>query len=217
MRTLDHKVIMYATLSVSVVLYIAMFIILRTDYDIYESNFFYIHVDSKNTTRNPVVLGVPLKSEAQRSGLAIFFFLNAFLGVLNSVLVDGVFGMMIFEEGEAIIKQLKDEYGGLSGMLILFSIYDMWNSAQDFFTLLGMYSNVIFFMCTTGGALSAGLITKILLLNKQTSRWMKFIPAKLVKAEDGRTNEAVEHETTPLLNESSYSANLTRTLFLRRT
>lgn len=166
---------MYTTLAFSVTLYIAMFIVLWTEYEIFDSNFFYIHVNPHDLSRNPVVLGIQLRSEWQRVGLCLFFFVNAFLGVLNSTLIGGLFGMICYEEGEHIINDLKKEYGGVSGMLFLFTVYDIWYSARTFFSILGMYSNIIFFMVTTMGALTGGLVTKLILLSHKTSYLLKFI------------------------------------------
>ena len=162
---LAQREVMLFTLGVSVVGYICMFVILKTEYDIYNSDFFYTSVDPHNTTNNPVVLGVRIQTKGQQAGLCVFFILNSFLGVLNSVLVDGLFGMMIYEEGEGIIRRLTQMYGGPVAMLVLFSVYDMWRSARVFFSILGMYSNIVFFTATTAGTLAGGLFTKLIFLS----------------------------------------------------
>lgn len=163
---LTQQQVMYSSLGVSVLFYIVMFVLMETEYDIYNSDFFYITVNSENSTQNPVVLGVPLRNKGQQIGLCIFFALNAFLGVLNSVLVDGLFGMMVYDSGPLVISEILQMYGGQTQMLLLFIIYDVWKSARVFFSILGMYSNVVFFASTTLGALVGGLVTKLILLSR---------------------------------------------------
>lgn len=155
---------MYTVLFLSWLMYITMFALLRFEYDIFESEFFYVHVDSSNTTKNPVLLGIPVRNEWQRTGLCIFFAANAFLGIINSCNIDGLWGTMLYGvEKDKIVDRVREEFGGLAGMLLLFTVYDVWKSARIFFSILGMYSNVVFFMCTTIGALLGGLLMKTLL------------------------------------------------------
>lgn len=165
LEQLTQRQVMTFTLTFSIIGYICMFIILRTEYSIYDSDFFYTSINAENPEKNPVVLGIRLESKGQQVGLCIFFTLNAFLGVLNSVLVDGLFGMMRFEEGEGIIHILTDMYGGQVAMILLFSVYDIWSSARIFFSILGMYSNIVFFTATTFGGLAGGLFTKLIFLS----------------------------------------------------
>jgi hypothetical protein len=163
------------------------------------------------------VLGIQLENEPQRVGLVVFFFLNAFLGVLNSVLVDGVFGIMCFEKGDTIITELKNEYGGLYGMLTLFTIYDILRSARTFFSILGMYSNVIFFMATALGSLLGGLVTKCIILSHTTSYLLKYLKNE---KEDGRLtpngDSDSDSDTVRLVELHNSNTRLTRSLFRRQ-
>tara|TARA_B100000787_G_scaffold87028_2_gene64274 strand:- start:179 stop:811 length:633 start_codon:yes stop_codon:yes gene_type:complete len=172
-KKVNQKEMMYASLGLSIAVYIIMFILLKTSYDVFDSDFFYVSIDENDSTHNPVILGIQLTTTSQFVGLCLFFTLNAFLGVWNSVLIDGIFGMMVYDEGEDLIRKLKREYGGEATLLWLFVIYDIWRSARIFFSIIGMYSNVAFFLCTTGGALVAGLVTKKLFLSRENLHLLK--------------------------------------------
>lgn len=170
---ITQKDVLYTSLSLSILIYLIMFILLKTRYKVFDSDFFYVSIDKKNPEKNPVILGIKLDTTSQFAGLCVFFTLNAFLGVWNSVLIDGLFGMMVYDEGADVIRKLKQEYGGEATLLWLFMIYDIWRSARIFFSLIGMYSNVVFFLCTTGGALVAGLVTKKLFLSRENLHLIK--------------------------------------------
>lgn len=168
----DYNDILRISLIVSVLLYIAMFVLLGTVYDIYSADFFHVSISSNETNydSNPKVLGVPLRNMGEYIGLNIFFFVNAFLGVWNSIVVDSLFGLMVFDENDDIVKKLKEKHPNL---LWIFVIYDIWRSARNFFNILGIFSNVIFFISTTAGLLAAGILTKRMYLNKDGIHLLK--------------------------------------------
>jgi hypothetical protein len=152
-----HKSIMVVSLAFSVILYIIMSCVLYFEFDIHTSPFFHANVNSNDTTNNPQILGVKVENKAQMVGLCLFFAMNALLGVLNSILIDGLWGMMLFEEGEVVIHDIIAQY---PNVFVTFAIYDMWKTTRIFFSLLGLYSNIVFFASTAIGSLAAGLITK---------------------------------------------------------
>jgi hypothetical protein len=166
----NYSDILNWSLFISVVLYIVMFVVIGTSYNIYSADFFHVSISETSLGSNPKVLGIPLRSRGEYAGLCVFFFFNSFLGVWNSVVVDSLFGIMVFDENDDVVKKLKKRHPNL---LWIFVVYDTWRGARNFFNILGIFSNVVFFGCTTIGMLTAGFITKKMYLNREGIHLLK--------------------------------------------
>ena len=124
--------------------------------DIYgTSDFFKVSVDEDSGENNPRILGVIVSTKTQFGIFCIFFFLNAFLSVWNHTLIVTLFSFLVNDSDEEIKTSLEKDYPDH-----LFLIYGVWTSVRNFFNLLGIVSNIIFFICTVSGAFLASVIAR---------------------------------------------------------
>lgn len=200
-----YRFTLFFSLMFGYFMYIIMFVILGTNYKIYDSNFFKLIINETNTENNPQVLGIPLRTWGEYWGLAIFFFLNAALGVWNGVVIDSLFGLMVFDEDEEIISRIEHTFER-PGIMTVFALYDVWRTVRYFFSILGVFSNIGFFIATATGTLVAGLGTKRIYLDPSGVHWIKLTLQKEIKKKKREKKQGTgvrDEEMADLLSVSS--------------
>lgn len=84
-----------------------------------------------------------------------------------------IFGQMVFATGNSG-RDLQYHTGLPSSRLFpVLTIYEVWQSSQRFFSLLGMLSNLVFFLATTGGSLCGGLLTRWMYIHPHYRRYVR--------------------------------------------
>jgi len=153
----EHK---WYLLGVGTVLYASMFLYMGLDTDIYsDSPFFNVQVNGVDPLKNPHVLGVPVTTTGSFIIFMIFFFLNAFFGVWLKVLIVDRYNLLINDGSAAVKEGIVKQYPPQ-----LFWAYNLWTSARNFFNLLGILSNIFFFVSTILGALLGNILARRFLI-----------------------------------------------------
>lgn len=146
----------WGVLGVGTVIYLFMFVYMGVDTNIYnESAFFNVEVNGDDALKNPQVLGVPITTTGQFMIFMIFFFLNAFFGVWLRVLIIDRYGLLINDSDKKVKEGIVTQYPPH-----LFWSYNLWTSARFFFNLLGVLSNVFFFVSTVLGAFLGNILAR---------------------------------------------------------
>jgi len=145
-------------LAAASALYVLMFVLMGIFTDIYDTaDFFNVEIAGSNPSNNPRILGVPVTTAGEFWMFIIFFFFNAFSGVWLRVLIVERYNLFVADPS---VKKLSDEYPKE-----LFLVYNLWKSAGFFFNILGIFSNVFFFLSTVMGALVGNVAARSLLLS----------------------------------------------------
>ena len=134
---------------------------------LYGSEFF--HFQSDDDATPAMILGVALKTKGQYWGVIAFFFFNSFFSVWNGIVIAPIFEGMVYDDN----YDLEDWGGGIIAGKTVMLLYEIWRGGRSFFSLLGMTSNVAFFMATAGGALFGSLITKSAYSTEFGKKWLR--------------------------------------------
>jgi len=147
-------------LGVGSVIYLSMFLFMGLATEIYdESPFFNVEVNGDDPLKNPQVLGVPITTTGTFLVFCIFFFINAFIRVWLRVLIIDRYSLLI-NDGDSKIKEgIVKNYPPH-----LFMMYNLWNSAGFFFNILGVLSNIFFFVATVAGAFIGNILSRMYLI-----------------------------------------------------
>ena len=148
----NKKVLLFFSFA----LYLFGFLFLLLDTDVFSNSpFFKVIITTNSTINNPEILGVVLTSYTQFVVFCVFFFINAFLGIYNHALISTLFSYLVNDSDRSVHQELKKNWPDS-----LFLTYSVWTSMRLFFNILGILSNVIFFVCTVSGSLVGNVITR---------------------------------------------------------
>jgi len=169
-----YHAVLWSLLAIGYVLYGIMAYVL-IDFDVYsESSFFKVEVNETAPYEdNPYILGVPIKKKSHFYGMCVFFFINAFLGVVNGTVISSLWGLMLFTEDERTVDRLEAEFNNKFGVMAVFALYDLLRGVRAFFNILGVYSNAIFFVFTVGGSTIGSLTTKWFYLDDDGRHYLR--------------------------------------------
>ena len=172
------EAVVWGSLVVSWALFVGMFIGLD-HLGIYAADFF-------NVGTHATILNVEVIGASKLAGCSVFFFLNAFTRRWNGVVVDPVFGQMVYGSESGISR--SDTGISPTRLFPVMAVYEAWRSSAQFFTLLGMLSNLIFFISTVSGSLLGALLT----------RWMYIHPHYRHYIRKAAPSSACDHSRTLL-------------------
>ena len=143
----------------SFVVYFCMLIYMGVDTNIWKDSFFFkVTVNGDDPSLNPHVLGVPITTVSQFCVFCLFFFFNAFLGVWNNTLIDRRYGLLLNDP--VVQEQVKKKYP-----FVLFFVYSIWTAMRNFFNILGVFSNGIFFLFTVFGFIAGITLSRLYVLH----------------------------------------------------
>jgi len=142
----------WLSLAASWCLFAVMFALLA-DMKAYDSDFFRFDKDVK-------LLGYPITKRWHVVVLVTFFFVNAFVNQWNGVVLDPIFGQLVY--GDA--PDARRTGVRRSRLFPLLAIYQLWGGAQWFFGLMGATSHVGFLLSSIAGSVSGGLLTRWMFL-----------------------------------------------------
>jgi hypothetical protein len=150
--------IIITLLVLSWILFIIMFIVLST-YELFTKSLFFSFGGRFS------ILGVEFEDQNLYTGLGFFFFFNSLFGTLNSNVIAPVFNRLIFShpsERECHSKKYRIDNATLYTILIF---YDLWLAVKSLFNLLGILSNLGFFIATSIGFLIGDIVIKYIYIN----------------------------------------------------
>jgi hypothetical protein len=150
--------IIITLLILSWILFIVMFIVLST-YELFSKSLFFSFGGRFS------LLGVEFEDQGLYNGLGFFFFFNSLFGTLNSNVIAPVFSRLIFShptEQECHGSEYRIDNTTLYVILIF---YDLWLAVRGLFNLLGILSNIGFFIATSMGFLLGDIVIKYIYIN----------------------------------------------------
>lgn len=100
------------------------------------------------------LMGLTFNDKSQFRAMNFFFFLNSLLYYLNVSVINPIFSRII---NNAVLRVSPKVASYLSLLLI---VYDLWNAFRSFFTIIGVTSNLMFFISNTLGYLIGDIVIK---------------------------------------------------------
>lgn len=111
------------------------------------------------------LLGVTFQNQTFYIGLCFFFFFNSLLSQLNSNIISPVFSRLIFSHPDEREHHGKNATLAKQTLYFILVAYDVWHVGRSLFSLLGILSNLGFFIATSLGYLMGDLGVKIVYIN----------------------------------------------------
>lgn len=159
-----YKINVKCSIIVGYVVFIGIIITLWSIDIVPEAKFFSF---SFNNSTPPHLLGIPLTSETQFYGMGVWFFLNAFMTIWSTAVINPIFSSIMIT---------KDDDTHLFGKWLfpIMIFYEILKSVRYFVSLLGVLSNAYWFTMTSSGWLIGALTTRgLYLCNDWTKSIMK--------------------------------------------
>ena len=152
--------VVWSSLGASWIIFAIMFALLA-DMGAYDADFFRFDRDVK-------LLGHPITKPWHVAVLVTFFFANAFMNQWNGVVLDPIFGQLIYGAPGAALNTGVER----SRLFPLLAIYQLWGGAQWFFGIMGATSHVGFMMASIVGSVSGGMLTRWMFLHKNLKKYI---------------------------------------------
>lgn len=150
--------IIYGLLVASWILFIIMFILLSS-FELFSKSLFFSFGGKFS------LLGVTFEDQSFYISLGFLFFFNSFLSTLNINIIAPVFSRIMFSHPEE--EECHNENYRLDKETLYYILffYDTWLVVRSLFNLLGILSNIGFFIATSMGFLIGDLTVKYIYIN----------------------------------------------------
>jgi len=111
------------------------------------------------------LLGLVYNDESFYLGLNFAFFFNSLFATLNNNIVAPVFSRMIMSHSDENECHGSDYKFSKTYLYIILVVFDTWTVVRSLFNLLGILSNIGFFLATSAGFLIADISVKYIYIN----------------------------------------------------
>lgn len=105
-----------------------------------------------------VILGVTIEDSGYFVALIFFFFINNFLSQLNNQIISPLFGRIIF----AYREDIKISTRAKIFLYTILPVFNTWSSFRNLFSILGITSNIWFFIANSLGFIIGDTVIRIL-------------------------------------------------------
>lgn len=185
-----YLIIVYALLAASYLLYLIMIIILA-ELQVFTLSPFFLFGGEFD------LLGVRFNNPSLFNGLAIFFFFNSLMSTFNYSVISPIFSRIMYASPN---DPALPEGVSQRQLFIILTLFNIWSVVRSLFNLLGLLSNISFFIATSAGFLIGDWLTKYVYITSPTLFNFHGHAHVAPSEDDDSSSSLQEKEYTPIMS-----------------